>query len=209
MRQPFLVKLILPVFMLAACAPAAANSATKQEIESPTNTVVPASLPTATLSPEPTRAQRSFTAATYKDETNGFEVDYPSGWTLVSSTQVGSRASAAQLFSPGSTAEKLLDGGTRMGITVYQWDPKDDLAAYVAHRKTAWESGGSAIIAETSGDLAGGRKQMSFTVRGPDKMQAFFLLTTVGENYLEIAGDGNLALIEEIAQTMRPLDSKP
>ena len=209
MRQPFFFKLMLPVFMLAACAPATAKSATDQVIESPTNTAVPASLPTATLLPEPKKAQHSFTAATYKDEINGFEVDYPSDWTLVPNTQIGSRASAAQLFSPGSTAEKLLDGGTRMGITVYQWDPKNELAAYIAHRKTAWESGGSTIIAETSGDLADGRKQMSFTVQGPDKRQAFFLVTTVGASYLEIAGDGNLTLIEEIAQTIRPLNFKP
>ena len=58
------------------------------------------------------------------------------------------------------------------------------------------------------GDLAGGRKQMSFTVQGPDKLQSFFLFTTVGENYLQIAGDGELALIEEIARTMRPLNIK-
>jgi hypothetical protein len=136
-------------------------------------------------------------------------LDYPSGWTLVPNKQIGSRGSTAQLFSPGSTAEKLLVDGTRIGITVYLWDPKNDLAAYAANRKTAWEGGGSTIISETSGELADGRKQMSFTVQGPDKMQAFFLLTTLGENYLAISGDGNLKLIEEIALTTRPLNFKP
>lgn len=211
MRHSFFIQFMLPVFvfLLAACAPAGANTTTDPNIQRSTLTAVPTSLPTATVQPEPTKVQHSFTTATYKDETNGFEVDYPSDWTLIPNKQIGSRASTAQLFSPGSTAEKLLDGGTRLGITVYLWDPKSDLAAYAAHRKTAWESGGSSIIAETSGNLAGGRKQMSFTVQSPDKLQAYFLFTTVGENYLEIAGDGNLALIEEIAQTLRPLNFKP
>jgi autotransporter translocation and assembly factor TamB len=211
MRHPFFTQFILPVivFLLAACAPAGANTTPAPQPQSPAQTAVPTSLPTATVLPEPTKALPSFTAATYKDETNGFEVDYPSDWTLVPNTVIGSRASTAQLFSPGTTAEKLLEGGTRLGITVYLWDPKSDLAAYAAHRKTAWESGGSTLLAEASGNLADGRQQISFTVQGPDKMQAFFLLTTVGENYLEIAGDGNLTLIEEIAHTLRPLNSKP
>ncbi|HEX7587006.1 MAG TPA: hypothetical protein VF478_01705, partial [Anaerolineae bacterium] len=182
---------------------------TDPAIPSPTHSESPTSLGVATMQPKPTQVQRSFAATTYKDETRGFQVDYPASWTLAPKTQIGSRGAAAQPFSPGSTAEKLLPGGTRMGITVYQWDPKGDLAAYATHRATAWESGGSSIISRTSGDLVDGRKQMSFTVQGPDKMQAFFLLTTVGEQYLEIAGDGNLALIEEIAQTMRPLNAQP
>ena len=189
-------------------------------VETPTLTPASTIIATSTIQAEPTgtqitqltslptKAGLSFTAAIYKDETNAFEVDYPADWTLVPNNQIGSRASTAQLFSPGSTAEKLLDGGTRMAITVYQWDPKGDLAAYAAHRKSAWDSGGSNVISETSGELAGGRKQMSFTVQGPDKLQSFFLVTTVGENYLEIAGDGNLAVIEEIARTMRPLNFK-
>ena len=202
-------KILLPilVIVLAACAPT--SSPTNPALPSPTHSASPTSLAVATVQPKPTQAPRSFAATTYKDETSGFKVDYPLGWTLAPKTRLGSRGEAAQLFSPGTTAEKLLPGGTRLGITMYQWDPKGDLAAYATHRKTAWESGGSSIVSTTSGDLVDGRKQMSFTIQGPDKMKAFFLLTTVGEQYLEIAGDGNLALIEEIAQTMRPLNAQP
>jgi hypothetical protein len=42
-------------------------------------------------------------------------------------------------------------------------------------------------------------------VQGPDKAQAFILLTTVGENYLKVSGEGNLTLIEEIARTLQPM----
>ncbi len=211
MKRMTLTKLMMLVliFILPACVPAVSQSPTDLGFVNSTKTAVPTGLPTAAIQTKPTKAPLTFAAIVYKDETNGFELDYPSDWTVVPNTQIGSRAAAAQLFSPGSTAEKLLDGGTRIGITVYQWDPKSNLAAYAAHRKTAWEGGGFSIVAETSSNLAAGRNQMSFTVQGPDKTQAFFLLTTVGENYLEIAGDGNLALIEEIAQTMRPLNFQP
>lgn len=202
-------RLLVLILMLTACGPVVARNVPILATETQMPTEAPASLPTATIPPEPTQAQHSFPAAVYKDETNNFQLDYPSDWTLVPNTVIGSRASSAQLFSPGSTAEKLLDGGTRLGITVYQWDPKGDLEAYVNHRKSAWESDGHSIISESSGNLADGRKQKSFTVSGPDKAQAFFMVTTVGENYLEIAGDGNLALIEEIAQTLRALNPKP
>jgi len=213
--------LLTIIFMLAACTPLVANRAAVPTPQIAVMTSLPTSLltatlppeptsiPTPTLVPEPTKAPYTFTPATYKDVTNGFKVDYPADWTLEPNAQVGSRGSAAQLFSPGTTAEKLLDGGTRIGITVYLWDPKGDLAAYVTHRKDAWGSDGHTIISETSGDLPDGRKQMSFTVQGPDKVQAFYMVTTIGDNYLEIAGDGNLALIAEIAHTMRSLDFMP
>ena len=47
---------------------------------------------------------------------------------------------------------------------------------------------------------------MSFVLQSPDKSQVFFLFTTLGQDYLEISGEGNLALVEEIARTMRPLN---
>jgi len=87
---------------------------------------------------------------------------------------------------------------------VYNWDPINDLAAYVTQRKTAWESGASKIITEAKGDLADGRKEMHFIVESPVKLRSYFLFTTVGENYLQIAGEGDLALIDTIAHTLRP-----
>ena len=104
-------------------------------------------------------------------------------------------------WSPESPPE----GGTRAGITVYQWDPKNSLAAHVTQRKMACDAGGSKIVKESSGDLTNGRKYMSFIIHATDGFQSFFLFTTLGEKYLEISGEGNLALVEEIAHSMRPL----
>jgi hypothetical protein len=111
----------------------------------------------------------------------------------------------ALLLSPGTTQEALPAGGSRIAITVYQWDPRNDLAAYLTHRKTAWTDSGSTIISEEAFELADGRQAVNFVLQGPDKAQSFILLTTVGEDYLQVSGEGNLALIEEIARTLQPL----
>jgi hypothetical protein len=203
MKTPHAFSLILFFFALlpAACAPVAPAPAGAP----PT---VPVAVPSPTPTPKPTAVPLSFTPATYKAEAQAFELDYPSDWTAVPISVIGSRGSSGALYSPGTSAETLAEGGSRVGITVYSWDPKGDLATYVTHRKTAWDSGGSSIVKESSGDLVDGRKYMSFVVQAADSQQAFFLLTTLGEQYLEISGEGNLALVEEIAHTVRPLGFK-
>jgi hypothetical protein len=145
----------------------------------------------------------------YQDQINGFQLDYPAGWTVLPNTQIGPRGSQAQLLSPGATPQALAEGDTNLSVTVYLWDPKNDLAAYVTHRRTAWEGGGFTIVRESKGDLMDGRKEMDFVVRAPDGQPAYFLFTNLGENYLEIAGEGGISLVEEIAHTLRPLNFKP
>jgi len=220
MKAISLRHLLLPILILglSACGQATPGTPTEpvvltQIIEAtptfpplPTAQPLPTTQPLPTNTPESTQApQLSFTPATYTDGTAGFAFDYPIDWTLQPKAVIGTRGSQAQLFSPGTTAEALAAEGSRMAITVYQWDPKNDLAAYAEHRRTAWTGSGSTIISETSWELSDGRQVMSFVVEGPDKAQAFVLLTTVGENYLELSGEGNLVLVDEIAHTLRPL----
>jgi hypothetical protein len=174
--------------------------------------------PTATAEVSPTEPvpraapsvpELSFVPAIYRDEANGFELDYPSGWSVNPDTRVGSRGSQAQLLSPGASAENLPDGTSRVGITVYLWDPKNDLAAYADHRKSAWESGTQTVESEQDGNLAGGGREVDFVVRAADGARAFFLLTTLGDRYLEISGEGDLVLTQQIAHTLRLLDRQP
>jgi hypothetical protein len=210
--------LLVLILALSACTPATPSvvvpstqtpAALPTDPPVPTHTpapTLPTDLPRPTLTSTPTKAPLSFSPASYKDDTAGFELDYPSGWTLKPKTIIGSRGSQAQLFSPGSSAETLAAGGTRIGITIYQWDPKNDLASYATHRRTAWDASGMTLVSQAGFDLQDGRKAMSFVLQSPDKSQVFFLFTTVGQDYLEISGEGNLALAEEIARTMRPLN---
>jgi len=141
----------------------------------------------------------------YKDESSGFQLTYPVDWTLDPSKPLGSRASQALLLSPGTTAESLAEGGSRVSIVIYAWDPTNDLSAYVARRKAAWNASSSTIIEEKDLILADGIRAVSFIVESTDKQRDFILITTAGEKYLEIVGQGNLELIEEVAQTLSPV----
>jgi hypothetical protein len=211
--------LVVLVLALAACAPAAAPAtqppaatqtpAASATSPAPSSPPAPTSTPAPTATAQPTIAKPSFTPATYQDKDAGFEVDYPAGWTLVPKTVIGSRGSQAQLFSPGATAEKVAPGSSRLGLTVYQWDPKKDLPAFMTHRMSAWEGSGFTVTPDVTWELADGRGVASFIVLTPDKLQTYFLLTTVGQDYLEISGEGDLALVQEIAQTLRPAAFKP
>ena len=196
---------LLPlVLVLAACAPAAPNT--------PTTPVIPTTPPakTATAFPLPTQTPAPVATTTppagniYTDSTTGFQLTYPAGWTLDPNKVIGSRASQALLLSPGTTAEKLADGGSRVAIVVYSWDPKNDLSAYLAKRKAAWDASGSKIIEESTLSLAGAHPAEGLIVQSTDGQKSFILITTAGEKYLEIVGEGDLAVAKEIALTLSP-----
>jgi hypothetical protein len=186
---------ILILFLLAACAPS--------------TPIVQPTLPTAesepTLPPPTAGAALPFEPATYRDEANGFELDYPSEWSLDPNSVVGTRATQAQLLSPGTTAEVLAQGGSRLSIVVYDWDPKGDLGAYVAQRRLAWDSSGFRVMNGSMTTLVDGRPVADFFIEPPGGSLSYFLLTPVGDRYLQLAGEGDLALIETVARTLRPL----
>lgn len=220
------IRAIVPVlmFVLVACGSTGNNEPTTAPAVQPTlaPTIAPTPEPPTPVPPTPEAAtpetagepgstpvagtqQLSFSPATYTDESAGFALDYPADWTLDPSSQIGSRGGQAVLLSPGTTLETLADGGTRLAITTYIWDPKNDLDAYVANRKTAWDASGFTITREEQWTLPDGRPAYVFVVETPDQ-PTFTLFTTVGEDYLQISGDGDQTLIGEIAHTLRPLN---
>ena len=195
MNRITLTPCLLFVFLLAACAPS-----------SPSVQPAPPTVGPVPTLPAPTAgAVLPFEPATYRDEANGFELDYPSDWSLEPNTVIGSRGSQAQLFSPGATSETLPEGGSRLTIVVYDWEPKGDLGAYVAQRRLAWDSSGFKIMNGSMTALVDGRPASDFFIEPPDGSLSYFLLTPVGDRYLQLAGEGDLALIEAIARTLRPL----
>ena len=160
-------------------------------------------LPTETPIPQP-----AFEATTYRDDEAGFEFDYPVGWAFDGGEQQ-SRGSYVQFYSwdwqPGDPIEPLPAGGTVLTVTNQLWDPKNDLEAFINQRKLAWNSSGISIISEKRLTLSGDRPAAQFILQGSDGSQAFFLLTTNGENYLVLSGNGDLDLLAEIAHTVRPI----
>jgi hypothetical protein len=189
---------LLGCAILTACYPKAEPTTLPPQIPSET------ALPLAeTPLPEPTL---SFPATTYEDLSMGIRIDYPSGWTVIPKQKIGDRGSQTVLLSPGSSIEALAEGGSRVTLVDYLWDPKNDLAAYAAQRKIAWEASGSVILSEESRELSDGRKVMTFLIETPDKLQSLIALTTGGEDYLQISAEGNLGLCREILGSLRLVD---
>lgn len=185
-------------------APAAEDATMEATTEATTEATEAGENAISTAAPEEASAP-SFDSTTYRDENAGFALDYPIDWTLDPSSVVGVRGAQALLLSPGSSAETVVDGGTRLSITTYLWDPKHDLDAWVAQRRTAWDASGFTLLREEEWTLTDGRPAKLFVIQAPDS-ESITLLTTVGEDYLQVTGEGDLALAEAVLRTVRPLE---
>jgi hypothetical protein len=72
-------------------------------------------------------------------------------------------------------------------------------------RKVAWDASGFAIEREESWQLADGRTAHLVALATPEQ-PTLMLFTTVGDDYLQVSSEGDLALAEEILRTLRPLE---
>ena len=98
----------------------------------------------------------------------------------------------------------LPEGAARVSATIYQWDPKNDLAAFIANQKSAWNASGFTILVEEPLILELGLATTEFTLQTPDA-KVIYLVTAIGDQYLVLSGEGNLELMKEIVQRVRPI----
>ena len=213
--------LLLMMTFLSACGGAPANSPLEpvqtdalalpsESAVVPTATTIPplpsdtAPAPTEAV-PNPKLPAASFESQPYVNEAAGFALDIPTGWT-VNEMIVGDRGTQVQFLSSPELAEAPVvpEGSTRVNATIYQWDPKNDLAAFVAQQKTAWESSGITILEEEQLVLEQGLPAVRFHVQAPDA-DLIFLMAALGEQYLVLSGEGDLTLVDEIVQRLRPI----
>jgi hypothetical protein len=119
---------------------------------------------------------------------------------------IGPRGSQVQFLSSPEIAEMatIPEGATRITANIHQWDPKNDLAAYIAVRKAAWEASGFTILEEEELVLELGLPAVQFTVQTPEATSVF-LMAALGDQYLVLGGEGNLDLVKEIIQRVRPI----
>lgn len=167
-----------------------------------TDTTVP---PTPTEAAAPKLPAAPFDAHQYINEQAGFALDYPSSWT-VNEMVVGSRGTQVQFLSAPELVDvaTLPEGATRVNATIYQWDPKNDLAAYVEKMKSAWSASGFTILEEQQLTLELGMPAVQFTVQTPES-QAVFLISALQDQYLVLSGEGDLDLVKQIVQRVRPI----
>ena len=202
-----LLLLSLVILSLSACmvAPATPTPASVMT-DAPT---IPASTDTAqaptAAAPSGKLPAASFDSQPYFNEAAGFALDYPAGWT-VNEMVVGPRGTQIQFLSSPELAEAPVvpEGGTRINATIYQWDPQNDLAAYVANRKIAWEASGFTVLEEQELTLELGLPAVQLTVQTPD-VPTLFLFAALGDQYLELSGEGDLELVREIVGRVRPI----
>ena len=214
MKRIFLV-LSLTVISLSACmvpptntmpAPVVSEVPVLPATTAPEEAVVtePAVSPTEAI-PSGKLPATSFESRTYINDTVGFALDYPAGWT-VNEEVLGSRGSQVQFLSSPDLANVavLPEGATRVSAMVYQWDPRNDLAAFIANQKTAWDASGFTVLEETPLTLELGLAGTQFTIQTPETT-VVYLITAIGDQYLVLSGEGNLELVKEIVQRVRPI----
>jgi hypothetical protein len=207
--------LSLMVISLSACMTPPTNSgpaAVETEVPvlpattSPTEVVATETIPAPTDAiPSGKLPAASFESRTYINDTVGFALDYPAGWT-VNEAVLGSRGSEVQFLSSPDLANVsvLPEGATRVSATVYQWDPRNDLAAFIANQKTAWDASGFTVLDETPMTLELGLAGTQFTIQTPETT-FIYLITAIGDQYLVLSGEGNFELVKEIIQRVRPI----
>jgi hypothetical protein len=169
----------------------------------PTDVVLPP-IATATALPPTPAAAVTFEPALYQDELGRYELSYPAGWT-VSSDAGGSRGSYVQFTSwahEGGIDEIPVDGSL-VQVAVYLWDPQHDLPARLEMRKTALIASGNIILSEKGLTLASGQEAARLVIQDTAGGQSVLIIAELGEDYVELSGIGDLALIDVILATFR------
>ena len=140
MKRITLVLFVLTLSLAACAAPATPEPASMpEEVTSVDSNMPVPSIAVTEMIVQGKLPAPSFESQVYLNEAVGFALDYPAQWTAVE-TMLGERGSQIVLLSSPEIADLTVvpEGETRVAITVQQWDPKNDLAAFVEVRKTAW-----------------------------------------------------------------------
>lgn len=214
MKRIFFVLAFMVILLSACMAPPTNAMPAPVESEVPalpaptsietTIATEPATTPTDTI-PNGKQPVASFESRTYINDAVGFAFDYPADWT-VNEAVLGSRGSQLQFLSSADLANVpvLPEGVSRVSATIYQWDPKNDLAAFIANQKTAWDASGFTILEEEPLTLELGLPATQFTLQTPEA-NVVLLITAIGDQYLVLSGEGNLELVKEIVRRVRPI----
>jgi hypothetical protein len=206
-----LIILAMASILLSACGGSTPAMPTEEQVINvpvPVSTEsIPTSTPTELVINQKIPAA-SFESQTYVNETAGFAMDYPAQWTMTE-TVIGPRGTQVLFLSSPEIADlpKVSEGATRVSANIYLWEPKNDLPAYIAHLKTAWDASGFTILNEEEMTLDLGLHAVQFVVQTPDA-NVVFLVSAVRDQYLVVSGEGDLGLVQEITRTLRPISAQ-
>jgi len=191
-------KLMLFALLLAACSPQAAATVAPLPTAQ-VKAITPAVLPTL-----------PFAAATYRDEQAGLELQYPAAWFLVGG-EAQSRGAYTQIASwdPGPNGiQSTPEDGSILQISIYQWEPTQDLDARLNLRRDNFSGSGNSILEEEQLTL-GGVRVVRLKIQLTDGSQVLVYLAELGDRYLELSGSGDLATLDASMQSLRIAAAAP
>lgn len=191
--------LVVASLLFSACLPivtAPSDVATQPaQIENSPTAQVASPEPLLTEKPASKVPALPMESVTYENAEINLLMDLPATWTIGESMVIGDRATQTVMSSP--------DNLTTVNLLVNLWEPHNDLAAYVEVRQTAWEASGFTVLSSEEWILDNGQPLRVFIVETTDQKRVFYLLTPLDDRYLTLAGEGDLALVEQIALTLR------
>ena len=164
--------------------------------QDPTQTTQPTSTETI-LDETPELAEDNGLDAAYEDPELGFSFDYPGEWER-GYEERGVRGGFFTFIDPeGSPAEILVQ------VTIYRWDPTQDLEAYQEKRRSAWESSQIEILDEADWSWKDGVPVKSFRLESLEGEIVDVYLTYTGDYYLEFTTTSEFETLEVIVSTLR------
>lgn len=217
-RFVLLVVVLVSAFALSACGPSllwllpVTSETTQDSSYEPIEVIetLPAEVenesPNAESEDPASQPVLSFEGVEYVDEQAGVKLFHPIDWSVSPRELIGERGSQAVLLSSGSNLEQVAENGARITLVLYKWDPKNDLAAFIAQRELAWEASGFEFSRQESFQLEDGREVEIFSVNVIEGGEVIFAFTTAGEDYLQIAGEGDLDLVREMINSLQSVE---
>lgn len=195
--KKLLVLLLAASLTLSACS--LGGSAEQTPTEEP-QAVIPEAQPTAA---QP--ASAPFESQTYINQLEGFMLDFPVTW-VAREILVGETGSQVVFVSSPDLIEapQIPAGQARVFVNVYQWDPKNDLPAYVQKTKDGWAGSGFTIQDEQTVTLDSGMVAVRLIVQTPT-VGIPLLITTLGEKYIVMSGEGDLQMVDSVFLRLKPL----
>lgn len=195
MKNPkrIVITTLVITFLLAACNPAAA----------PTELPAPAVIDTVAVTPTPEATALPFEAATYTDAANGIQLLYPADWFVLGG-ETQSRGAYVHIASwdPGAGGlTEIPEGESVLQITIYQWDPQRDLAARVEMRRNNFIASGNTILEEET-LMLGSVTAVRILLQNTDGSLSLVLFTELGEDYLELSGNGDIPTLDAAMRTL-------
>ncbi|MEZ4622545.1 MAG: hypothetical protein R2867_44560 [Caldilineaceae bacterium] len=227
--QPFRwIAPVVCVLILAGCGRFSVST-TVERMEPPTATALPATAtpspaavtgaPVLLATPVPVNAPAVVDAgltldASYRDETVGLALDYPSDWTIteLSAAQKAQSQSYATVFhswvSGPDGGDGIPEGGTKFDLVVTSDGSLTlDRALAALQELYPQPESDNELLGTEPLTLASGLPAMRVQTKSVFG-ESSYILAVINGHQVILGGVGDQAVVEQIAQTLRPLTTE-